>query len=186
MNDPLYPVFGIDQATGVSGWCCLVQGRIEDMGTIRKPSSLSGLDAAIWMVDALEREMVNHNVGAIAVEDLHLQRFFKKSRKKGDDASPVNARTIFLLGNLQGALAHVAHQHGYLFSLVTSPEVCAHLGIPVNTPRDEKKRAARQIAASELYGDRTRYLEIPEDAADAVAISEIAYRKLLVSARTVV
>lgn len=167
-------ILAIDQSTRSSGWCILSDGMLLEYGVVKTPSGKQGLEAALWQCQQLAGIAAQNNIQALAIEDI-----FVPSLKAQ------NAKTIVLLGCLKGMLVITADRYNWQWVTVTSPEVCQHLGLKVNTPREQKKRASRQIAAMELFGDRTRYEEIPEDVADAIAIGGIAMRKLLISERTV-
>lgn len=168
-------ILAIDQSTSSSGWCYLADGVVQEYGVIKTPKAFHGLGAALWQCQQLLGVAARYEgLQAIAIEDLYLPGMHS------------NVKTLTLLGALRGMLVLIAHQNGWQWQTVTSPEICEHLGIRVNTPRPQKKRASRQIAAMELFGCRTRYQEIPEDAADAIAIAEIAERKLTLLEKVVV
>lgn len=187
MEDPQPSILAIDQSTSSSGWCYLADGRIQEYGVIKTSSKLQGLEAAIYQTAMIDDLVTRFLPTVMAIEDIYLPNFFNSFKKTTNGNEPtkgsLNAKTIILLGSLRGMLIGVAAREGMEYVLVTSPDICNHLGIAVNTPRVSKKRASRQIAAMELFGDRTRYKDIPEDAADAIAIAQIAERRLLMEAR---
>lgn len=183
-------ILGIDQSTRSSGWCLLAEGVIQKYGVIKTPENLTGLEAALHQCEQIELVINAKNADVLALEDLYLPKFFGRVRKTSngyeEPKDTLNAKTLILLGSLRGMLVLTARKLDIQHLLITSPEVCEYLGIPVNTARTPKKRTSRQIAAMELFGDRTRWQEIPEDTADAIAISQIAQRKLLISERIIV
>lgn len=166
-------LLALDQSTRSTGWCHMVDGDVVEFGILKTPTGIIGLEAALWQTDAIEELAVSKSIDTIALEHLYIP-----ASRSGKNGKP-NPETVFLLGELKGMIAHVAHQHGWQFIVVTSPEVCDHIGVSPFTPRKQKKLTSRHVAAMDIYGDRMRYVEIPEDAADAIAIAGVASRKLV-------
>lgn len=162
-------ILGIDQSTQCTGWCHICgNGEINDYGIIKSPNGKTGLDAAYYQTKAIEELVAVRSITLVAAEDIYLPTAKSKS----------NPKTTFLLGSLKGMIYYMCRERGVDFRLVTSNQICQHLGISPFTARDQKKRASRMIAALDLWGDRSRYLEISDDVADAIAISLIAQRTI--------
>lgn len=163
-------ILGLDQSTRCSGWVVITDGTIQEHGVIKTPSKRKGLDAALYQADAIEEMIFLRGIETIALEELHT-------------GGKTGANIIYLLGALRGMVIRIAHVHDVRYEVVSTQDMCAYLGISAFTAREAKKRASRQIAAIDLFGDRTRWQEIPEDTADAIAIAGIAYSRLHLEAR---
>lgn len=166
-------ILGLDQSTAKTGWAVIKDGELGGHGNIKKPYKLKGMEAALYQRDAIADLLLCiplRHLDAIAFESLH------KSKQTSMDV-------IFLLGALRGMVAALAHDAGVRYEFVSSPEVCAYIDMPPNTDRDTKKKTTREIVAMDLFQDRSRWKEIDEDEADAIAIGMIAYRRLLLESR---
>lgn len=165
----MLPILAVDQATQKTGWAIInTDGFIAEYGIIKTPDKLHGIEAALWQCDAIEEIVLLRGFRQIAIEQL----FMHKERSPD---------TIFLLGELRGMIIHMAHQHGVDCHTVSSPEVCRHIGCAVNVNRDIKKKASRVAAAMDLWHDDKLWQEVPEDAADAIHIGMIVWKRLRIA-----
>lgn len=162
----MQPIVGIDQSTRASGWAIITpEGSIAEYGVLKTPRGKTGLVAALWQAHAIEEFLLLRGLQHIGLENL----FFSDNYSKD---------TIFLLGALRGMVVLAAEQNNIVYHTVGSPEVCRHVGCAVNANRDIKKKASRVAAAMDLWHDDKLWEEVPEDAADAIHIGMIVWKRL--------
>ena len=174
-------LLAIDQSTRCSGWALYNDDGLVEFGIFKTPAALTGVEAAFWQVDAIEEAVALKGIKVLALEKLYIPRDdHSKSKSKRIDPN-----TIFLLGELRGMLLLTVRQYGCQVENIASTEVCQHIGVSPFTPRTAKKRASRQSAAMDIWQDRSKWKDIKEDAADAIAIGAVAQRRLRIASMTI-
>ena len=153
-------VLAIDQSCDSSGWCVMVDGRIEYSGVARNAvERASAVDTAYRMAEA-------RGLSLIAVLEDH-----RKMRISRGNASPASLQGM---GAARGRWEQVLEMHGITDVRMVEPHVWrkAVLGLKRNVKRDDAKDAAN-VYAHALLGRAPE----SDDESEAIAMAAYAARE---------
>jgi hypothetical protein len=165
-------ILSLDQSTSSTGYAVGVEGNLIDWGVIKTPSKLKGIDACWYQLGKIEDIMRDLDYDAVSLECL-----FMGSNGGPGGARRANPYIAFLLGEFRGMLRMTIHKYVDCQIDIATHDISVELGLKVTTPRLVKKRAARQRAASLIWQDRALWEKVPEDAADAIVMLQIAQKR---------
>lgn len=150
----------------------MASGEVVDTCHLAVPKKVTGLDCCFAMAELIANNLTKHQPARVAIEGLHLS-----------SSGRMNAKTIINLGALWGMIASEIRSASKARPVViTSNEVAAHLGLPLNANRKRRKDRSQFLATVELYGvvyaSSTDNELVQEDVADAIAVGHVALKKL--------
>lgn len=171
-------VLAVDQSLHSTGFALYVSDEGSDIptyethGVLKVPARVTGLDA-------IERTCV----GVYALLDEFTPDVFALEYLHFPGQGRTNPDTIIKLGILAGRLWEMGSLMANHCLFVTSPEVASYLGVAHNATRKTRKARSRFWATAEIHGqvyagDMENDL-IPEDAADAMVIAQVAINRAI-------
>ena len=153
-------IIAFDQATKVTGYAVMIDGKLSRHGTISVKPSLDILSRMYMMTRMISDVINEERPDAVYFEGVE---------------SVCNERTMIYLANLQGMCLHSTHEAGYGVGTL-DPTVWRHsLGFAVGRGvkrADNKAEAVRYVR--DIYG-----VECGDDEAEAICIATAAWKKLL-------
>lgn len=153
-------VLAFDQATKVSGFAVITDGRLSRHGTIEAKSSLDIMSRMYLMVHQILVLLSEERPDVVVFEDVESVR---------------NERTMIYLANLQGMCLYAAHESGYDAITLDVTTWRHSLGFAVG--RGVKR--AENKAQAVKYALDTYSVECGDDEAEAICIATVAWNKNL-------